>query len=84
MSKYYVNCGSVQKIVSLEGSALDVAVLVLNDMNDHDVLDEYVYVDQRGMRDYKTADPMTQVVKTMKVLDILSDTLEEDIEDDLM
>lgn len=73
MSKYYVKSGSVEKIVSLEGSALDAAVLVLQDINNFDTVDYYTYVDQRGMRDYTNADPMTQVVRTQKALKIINE-----------
>ena len=33
-----------------------------------DIFDEYFYVDERGFRDYKNADRLTQVIKTPKVI----------------
>lgn len=69
MSKWYVKSNTVEKIVSIpHSSPLDAAIDVFNDINHFDVLDEYFYVDERGMRDYKSADRLTQVIKTQRVI----------------
>jgi len=72
MPKYYVKSNTVEKIVSLnvmyESSPLDAALCVFNDTNEFDIFDEYFYVDERGMKDYTSADRLTQVIKTSKVI----------------
>lgn len=69
MSKWYVKSNTVEKIVSIANSSpLDAAIEVFNDINHFDILDEYFYVDERGMRDYTNADRLTQVIKTQRVI----------------
>jgi hypothetical protein len=69
MGKWYVKSNTVEKIVSIPNSSpLDAAIEVFKDINHFDVLDEYFYVDERGMRDYKSADRLTQVIKTQRVI----------------
>jgi hypothetical protein len=69
MSKWYVKSNTVEKIVSIPHSTpLDAAIAVFNDTNHFDVVDEYFYVDERGMRDYTSADSLTQVIKTKRVM----------------
>jgi hypothetical protein len=69
MSKWYVKSNTVEKIVSIPNSSpLDAAIDVFNDINHFDVIDEYFYVDERGMRDYTSADRLTQVIKTQRVI----------------
>jgi hypothetical protein len=69
MSKWYVKSNTVEKIVSIPHSTpLDAAIEVFNDTNHFDVVDEYFYVDERGMRDYTSADSLTQVIKTKRVM----------------
>jgi hypothetical protein len=41
---------------------------VIHQINEHDILDEYIYIDQRGMKDYTNADQLTQVVLTKDIL----------------
>jgi hypothetical protein len=69
MSKWYVKSNTVEKIVSIPHSTpLDAAIEVYKDSNQFDVFDEYFYVDERGMKDYTSADSLTQVIKTVKVI----------------
>lgn len=69
MSKWYVKSNTVEKIISIrESSPMDAAVAVFEDTNKFDIFDEYFYVDERGFRDYKNADSLTQVIKTPKVI----------------
>lgn len=67
MPKYYVKCGTLELIYSTSSKPLDAAVTTLGESNKFDVLDEYFYVDERGFRDYTTADKQTQVIKLNKV-----------------
>lgn len=69
MAKYYVKCGSLELIYSTNKTPFDAAVTVLWEANENDVLDEYFYVDERGMRDYKTADNKTIVIESELILD---------------
>jgi hypothetical protein len=57
---------------------MDAAIAVFNDTNEFDIFDEYFYVDERGFRDYKNADSLTQVIKTPKVM-IRAKEQEEDL-----
>lgn len=67
MSKYYVKCGTLELIYSTSKNPLEAAVTTLGESNKFDVLDEYFYIDERGFRDYTTADKLTQVIKLNKV-----------------
>ena len=67
MSKYYIRCGSLQLIYSTDKSESEAAAQVLWETNEHDVLDEYFYIDERGYRDYTNADNDTTVIKTKKI-----------------
>jgi hypothetical protein len=68
MSKYYIQCGSLQLIYSTSKSESEAAAQVLWECNEHDVLDEYFYIDERGYRDYTNADKQTQVIPTEVVM----------------
>ena len=68
MPKYYIQCGSLSMIYSTSKDKLGAAVDVIWETNVHDVLDEYFYIDERGYRDYTTADKDTMVVETEKVI----------------
>lgn len=67
MSKYYIKCGTLELIYSTEQSACDAAATALWETNKFDVLDEYFYIDERGYRDYLTADKETKVIKLNKI-----------------
>ena len=66
--KYYISCGSLQIIYSTNKNPKDACKTAIWECNEHDVLDEYFYVDERGMRDHTNADRLTQVIKTQKVI----------------
>jgi hypothetical protein len=69
MSKYYVKCGSLELIYSTSKTPFDAAVTVLWEANNNDTLDEYFYIDERGMKDYTTADKRTTVIDSGSILD---------------
>lgn len=69
VSKFYIQCGSLQLIYSTNKNPVDAAVAALWETNDHDVLDEYFYVDERGYKDYKNADKETIVIESEVILD---------------
>lgn len=68
MPKFYIKCGSLELIRSCPGSkSIHAAQLALWEANKFDTLDEYFYIDQRGFRDYITADKKTKVYSLEKV-----------------
>lgn len=69
MAKYYIQSGSLQLIYSTNKDPISAAITALWETNEHDTLDEFFYVDERGMRDYKTADKETIVIDSETVLD---------------
>ena len=69
MAKYYIKCGSLELIYSTSKNPYNAAVAALWETNEHDVLDEYFYVDERGYRDYTTADKETIVIESVSILD---------------
>lgn len=68
MAKYYIKCGTLEIIYSTSKKPLDAAMDAVWETNEHDVLDEYMYLDERGYRDYASADKKTMVYKSMNVL----------------
>jgi len=68
MSKYYIQCGSLQLIKSTAKDAFEAAMESIDELNEYDTLDEYFYVDERGFRNYVSAEPDTQVFPTTFVL----------------
>ena len=76
MAKYYVSCGSLQIIVSTEKDSLGAAMDSVWELNEFDVLDEYFYIDERGFRNYVSAEPDTTVIETTKVLQKAGWTME--------
>ena len=87
MPKYYINCGTLQIIHSTSKTPLEAATHALWETNTSDVLDEYFYIDERGFRDYLTADPKeTSVIKSSKVIKLAGWTLsdKDDDEEDII
>lgn len=68
MAKYYVKCGSLELIYSCDKCPRDAAMDTIWETNDHDVLDEFFYIDERGFRDYTTADGLTSVLHTAHIM----------------
>ncbi len=67
MPKYYIKCGTLELKYSTNKSPTDAAITTLGESNKFDVLDEYFYIDERGFRDYVTADKLTKVIKLSKI-----------------
>lgn len=67
MPKLYVNSGTLQIVVSRK-DALEAAVFGLMSTNKNDIVDEYFYVDERGYRDYISADKKTNVIPTKNIV----------------
>jgi C1A family cysteine protease len=68
MAKYYIKCGSLELIYSTNKKAMGAAIDSIWETNDNDTLDEHFYIDERGFRDYTSADNETKVLRTEKVM----------------
>lgn len=82
MPKYYIKCGTLELKYSTNKQPLEAAVYAMNETNKFDTLDEYFYVDERGFRDYITADKQTQVIKLKKVARMAGWTLNKETDSD--
>jgi len=67
MSKYYVASSTLRIIVSRK-DALEASIYGLMQTNKFDTIDEYFYVDERGYRDYVSADKNTNVIPTKSIV----------------
>ena len=68
MPKYYFNCGTLQLIFSTSKEPYDACRTIIHEINENDELDEFIYCDERGYRNYVTAQPDTFVVETEEIL----------------
>ena len=68
MPKYYFNSGTLQLIYSTSKEPYEACRTIIHEINENDELDEFIYCDERGMRDYVSADPKTFVVETDDIL----------------
>lgn len=59
MAKYYIKCGSLEIIYSTNKEPLEAAVDSLWETNQHDVIDDTFFIDERGFRNYTNADKQT-------------------------
>ena len=69
MSKYYISTGTLELIYSTDKEAYDACITVIHEMNQYDELDEFMYCDERGMKNYLTATPKTMVFITKDILE---------------
>lgn len=67
MGKFYVKSGTLEVTIS-RGDALEAAITGLFLTNKFDTIDEYFYIDERGYRDYISADPQTNVISTSSII----------------
>ena len=68
MAKYYIKSGTLEIIFSTKKRDYDACRRVIHECNSNDELDEYMYLDERGYRDYTTADTTTYVIDTEQIL----------------
>jgi len=68
MPKYYISSGTLELIYSCNKSEHDAAMDAIWETNDNDQLDEYIYIDERGFRDYLSSDGYTKVLRTTSIL----------------
>ena len=67
MAKYYVKSGTLEVVLS-QTNALEAAICGLLLTNKFDTIDEYFYVDERGYRDYISADKETNAIPTKSIV----------------
>ncbi|NBX97276.1 hypothetical protein EB118_08380 [bacterium] len=67
MAKFYVKSGTLEVIISRK-DALEASIAGLLMTNKFDTIDEYFYVDERGYRDYVSADNTTNVIATKSIV----------------
>jgi len=67
MAKFYVKSGTLEVIVSRK-DALEASIAGLLMTNKFDTIDEYFYADERGYRDYVSADNTTNVIPTKSIV----------------
>lgn len=68
MAKYYIKTGTLEVIFSTELDEYAACCRVIHECTPDDEVDEYMYVDQRGYRDYASAQSDTIVIETERVL----------------
>jgi hypothetical protein len=68
MAKYYIKCGTLEIIYSCNKCPTNAATDAIWETNENDILDEYFYIDERGYRDYTSADKTTIVLPTERIL----------------
>jgi hypothetical protein len=67
MAKFYVKSGTLEIMISRK-DALEASIAGLLMTNKFDTIDEYFYVDERGYRDYVSADNTTNVIPTKSIV----------------
>jgi hypothetical protein len=67
MAKYYVKSGTLEVVLSKK-DALEAAIGGLLLTNKFDTIDEHFYCDERGYRDYVSADKETNVIPTKSIV----------------
>jgi hypothetical protein len=67
MAKFYVKSGTLEVMISRK-DALEASIAGLLMTNKFDTIDEYFYVDERGYRDYVSADNETNVINTKSIV----------------
>ena len=67
MGKYYIKSNTLQITLSKK-DVLEAAISGFLLTNKFDILDEYFYIDERGYRDYTSADKETKVIQTKSIV----------------
>lgn len=67
MAKFYIKSGTLEIILG-DNDPLEAAIKGLMQTNKFDTIDEYFYVDERGYRDYISADKNTNVIPTKSIV----------------
>ena len=67
MPKFYVKSNTLEVVISRK-DALEASITGLLMTNKFDIIDEYFYADERGYRDYISADSKTNVISTKSIV----------------
>ena len=68
MAKYYIKSGTLEIIFSTRKNHYNACRTAIHECNANDEVDEYMYCDERGYRDYISADKATIVIDTEQIL----------------
>ena len=68
MAKYYIKSGTLELIYSCNKSPRDAAMDAIWEINENDILEDLIYLDERGYKDYTNADGLTCVLHTTHIL----------------
>ena len=68
MAKFYIKSDSFEVIFSTNQNAYNACRRVIHEILPNDTLDEYMYLDERGYRDYTSADTTTYVIDSEQIL----------------
>ena len=84
--KVYIASGNFRKVFSTDLNKKEIVIkMFLDHMTGKEWLDEHVYVDERGCKDYISADKKTAVWATEDILDecyhILDKSKDKDFEE---
>ena len=81
--KVYVASGNFRKVINTDLNKKQIVLkLFLDHLTGSELLDEYVYVDERDCRDYVGADKGTIVWETADILEECYHILKESDDDD--
>ena len=82
--KLYIASGEFRQALDVGKSNRKQAVIemFINDLTGSELIDNYVYVDERGCRDYISADNETTVFETEDILEECYHILEGQFEDE--
>ena len=81
--KVYVASGNFRKVINTDLNKKQIVLkLFLDNLTGSEILDEYIYVDERGCKDYVGADKGTVVWETADILEECYHILKESDDDD--
>ena len=77
--KVYIASGNFRQVLDIKELDKKQAVIemFIHDLTGSELIDNYVYVDERGCKDYVSADNETTVFETEEILDECYDILEK-------
>ena len=67
MANYYIKSADLEWIYSGDKNEYDACRRAIHECTANECLDEYMYCDERGFRDYITADTTTYVIDTKQI-----------------
>jgi|TARA_B100001778_G_scaffold250793_1_gene210993 hypothetical protein len=85
--KVYIASGNFRKVLNTDLNKKQIVIkMFLDHLTGSEILDEYVYVDERSCKDYVSSDKKTTVWETADILEecyhILKESDDEDFEEE--